>query len=88
MKQFEREQFKKYYIENIYKKSWTYARLTEKEQENIIALLYQTKLFSNTIKDMAYELERVYSAFMTALDYKPFGWREPQEEQKLTSNLS
>lgn len=76
MKNIEREQIKKDYIEKVYKKSWTFERLTFKEQQSIIGLLNDTKLFGNTIKDVTYELNRVYFAFLTALDYKPFGWRE------------
>lgn len=77
MKNIEREQIKKDYIEKVYKKSWTFERLTFKEQQNIIGLLTNTKLFGNNIHDIVYELERVYSAFLTALGYNAFGWREP-----------
>lgn len=86
MKNIEREKIKKDYIET-YKNSWTYARLTKQEQENIIAILNYTKVFGNSIKDIAYELHIIYSAFLTALNYKPFGWRESEEEQKITNNL-
>ena len=85
MKNSEREEIKKDYIENVYKCSWTYERLTDKEKSKIIDLLYSAKLFANTKKDVCYEMHMIYSAFLDALNYAPSGWREPNEEYK--SNL-
>ena len=82
MKNCEREAIKSDYIENVYKRSWTYERLTDKEKSKIIDLLYSAKLFANTKKDVCYEMHVIYSAFLEALDYAASGWREPDKEYK------
>ena len=83
MTNFEREKIKNDYIENVYKKSWTFKRLTELEKTKILDNLYNLKLFANDKKNLAYELHAVYSAFLDALDYKPTGWREKDGEELL-----
>ena len=74
MKQIEREEIRQDII-NIYTKSWTYERLSKDERENVIAILRDCKLYGNNKKQIAETLHDVYSAFLTALNYKPFGWR-------------
>lgn len=74
MKQAEREQIRKDIIK-IYTQSWTYERLSKNEKENIIDLLQTCKLYGNNKKQIGETLHDIYSAFLTALNYKPFGWR-------------
>lgn len=75
MKQIEREQIRQNIINNIYKKSWTYERLSKNEKENIVNLLNNCKLYGNNNTQIGETLHDVYYAFLTALNYKPFGWR-------------
>lgn len=75
MKQNEREQIRQEIINNVYTKSWTYERLSKDEKENIVNLLNNCKLYGNNKIQIGETLHDVYSAFLTALCYKPFGWR-------------
>ena len=75
MKQIEREEIRQDIINKVYKKSWTYERLSEDEKNNIVALLRDCKLYGNNKKQIGETLHDVYSAFLTALNYKPSGWR-------------
>lgn len=87
MKNIERETIRKDYIENLYKNSWTYERLNETEKQNIIAIMQTAKLYGNDKKQIAEELHYIYSAFLSALNYKPFGWREEPEKLEQVENL-
>lgn len=79
MKNIEREKIKIDYIENVYKKSWTFAKLTENEKSKILDILYTLKVYANSADDIAYELHFIYYTFLVALDYKPIGWREEND---------
>lgn len=78
MKNCEREDYKKHLIEDVYKHSWTYAKMTDKERHKIVDALYSANLYGNTTKQLAEELHYIYMAFLSALDYTPIGWRETQ----------
>lgn len=87
MKNIDRENYKKIYIEEVYKKSWTYAKLTEEEQQKIIDILYSAKLYGNNKEQLTNEMHSIYSAFLSALDYDPIHWRETEEEKQFICNF-
>ena len=74
MKQIEREEMRKEVIDT-YKKSWTYERLSRDEKDNIVSILRNCNLYGNSKTQIAETMHDIYSAFLTALNYKPFGWR-------------
>ena len=80
MKREEREEVRRQII-GILKQSWTYERLTHKEREKILSCLEWCKLYGNTKKQLAEELNQIYTAFLAALDYDPITWREPKPEE-------
>lgn len=75
MNKSERESIRQTYL-NIYKNSWTYEKLTRKERQNIISILANCKLYGNTKEQVCEQMHTIYNAFLSALDYKPIGWRE------------
>lgn len=75
MKKIERETIRKDYIENIYKKSWTYERLSKNEKNNIIECLYNCKLYGQNKSQVIETLRDVYNSFLIAINYSPTGWR-------------
>ena len=68
------------YIKLI-EKSWTFARLTDKEKDNCIKALRNTYIFGNYNQRWNI-LQSVYDAFLYALDYSPIGWREKNTAPK------
>ena len=62
------------YLEVI-KKSWTWEKLTEVEQNRFISCpaIYNMK---GTYKQQWHMLNIIYSAFLHGVGYKPTGWRE------------
>lgn len=76
MKIKDREKYRDMYIENVYKKSWTFEKLTQNDQNKILDILYNLKLYGNDIKQLSCEMQQVYCAFLEALDYTYNGWRE------------
>lgn len=78
MRKEQREQIKSDYIYIIIC-SWTYARLTRQEQEQIMELLKNYKPTENTKKDICEALNTIYRAYLVAKDYSPTGWRENNE---------
>ena len=68
------------YLDMI-KKSWTWARLTEKEQQRFIESIEKTKNHTQTPLKGSYAdrwkvMEALYATYLDALEYKPIGWRE------------
>lgn len=60
---------------NMIQKSWTWNRLTQEEQDKFCRKF----VFVNpkgTYRQRLEVLEIFYEGFLTALDYKPIGWRE------------
>lgn len=78
MNKSERESIRQIYLD-IYKKSWTYEKLTNKERNKIIHVLANCELYGNTKKQVCDQLRTIYDTFLSALDYKPIGWRENAE---------
>jgi hypothetical protein len=64
------------FVEMI-KKSWTYGRLTDQERERLFEALSRAHIFGTWVQRWEI-LNDVYFAFLTALGYKPIGWREPE----------
>ena len=67
------------YFQNIIKKSWTWQKLTQEEQQRFIDMDVFDKI-KGTDKQRIEWLNTIYTAFLSALDYKPIGWREENEE--------
>lgn len=67
------------YFQNIIKKSWTWAKLTQEEQQRFIDMDVFDKI-KGTDKQRVEWLNTIYTAFLSALEYKPIGWREEDEE--------
>lgn len=67
------------YFQNVIKKSWTWQKLTEEEQQRFIDMDVFDKI-KGTDKQRVEWLNTIYTAFLSALDYKPIGWRETTED--------
>ena len=67
------------YFQNIIKKSWTWQKLTQEEQQRFIDMNVFDKI-KGTDKQRVEWLNTIYTAFLSALGYKPIGWREEDEE--------
>ncbi len=66
------------------RKSWTWARLTDDERKRFEDMMIgNTGMAHTCIKGglrCRWEIcNGLYEAFLAALDYKPFGWREEKE---------
>ena len=68
------------YFQNVIKKSWTWQRLTEEEQKRFIDMNVFDKIKGND-KTRIEWLNTIYQSFLSALGYKPIGWREETETQ-------
>lgn len=69
---------------NMIANSWTFKRLTKKEQERIFYILsenhIQTREALKGNKKACWNiLQAIYSSFLIALDYNPTNWREGGE---------
>lgn len=67
------------YIENVLKKSWTWQRLTEEERQRFINMNVFDNIKGNDNTRIEW-LYTIYHSFLCALDYKPIGWRETEED--------
>lgn len=70
------------YMEMI-EQSWTWERLTEDEQNRFFETINSTcatDAIKGDYKQRWGILNAMYRAYIMALDYKPIGWREPEEE--------
>ena len=63
------------YFQNVIKKSWTWARLTEEEQKRFIDMNVFDMIKGND-KTRQEWMQTIYHSFISALGYKPIGWRE------------
>lgn len=63
------------YIETVIKKSWTWARLTEEERKRFLSMEVFDEIKGNDRTRIEW-LHTIYNAYLTALGYKPIGWRE------------
>ena len=71
----EREMIRTDMIENVYKKSWTYERLSKIEKTNVIEMLQSCRLFGINKRQICETLNDIYTSFLAALRYEPIGWR-------------
>lgn len=76
----EKEKALEYFVEMI-KNSWTYDKMTEKEKEKLINLLYDNRVI-DALKgnfDNRYKiLNAIYGAYLSGIGYNGFNWREEQ----------
>ena len=68
------------YFQNVIKKSWTWQKLTEEEQKRFIDMNVFDRIKGND-KTRVEWLNTIYQSFLSALGYKPIGWREEAEIQ-------
>lgn len=66
------------YFQRVIKKSWTWDRLTEEEREKFINMDVFDQIKGRTETRVEW-LNTIYTSFLTALGYKPIGWREIEE---------
>lgn len=66
------------YFQNVIKKSWTWERLTNEERQRFIDMDVFDRIKGNDQTRIEW-LNTIYQAFLAALDYKPIGWRETEE---------
>lgn len=66
------------YFQNVIKKSWTWQKLTEEEQKRFIDMNVFDRIKGND-KTRVEWLNTIYQSFLSALGYKPIGWREEAE---------
>ena len=69
------------YFQNVIKKSWTWERLSEEEQQRFIDMDVFDEIKGND-KTRVEWLNTIYKSFLSALGYKPIGWRENGEEKE------
>lgn len=68
------------YFQNVIKKSWTWQKLTEEEQKRFIDMNVFDRIKGNDNTRVEW-LNTIYQSFLSALGYKPIGWREEAEIQ-------
>lgn len=69
----------KNYFQNVIKKSWSWEKLTAEERQRFIDMSVFDKIKGNDQTRIEW-LITIYQAFLSALDYKPIGWREEGED--------
>ncbi len=62
------------YFQNVIKKSWTWEKLTEEEQQRFIDMDVFDKIKGNDETRIEW-LNTIYQSFLAALGYEPIGWR-------------
>lgn len=70
------------YFQKVIKNSWTWERLTEEEKRRFIDMTVFDQIKGNDSTRIEW-LNTIYTAFLSALGYKPIGWRETEEENEL-----
>ena len=63
------------YFQNVIKKSWTWDRLTEEEQQRFMDMNVFDKIKGNDQTRVEW-MYTIYQSYLTALEYQPIGWRE------------
>ena len=72
-----KEQALENFVEMI-KNSWTYARLTDSETKRLLEMLNDIRIkqaLKGTYNHRWEILQAIYCSYLSALDYKPIGWR-------------
>lgn len=77
-----KEQAQADYIAMI-RNSWTFQRMTQKEQKKAIKALHCPDMLQGSYKQRWYTLEAVYRAFLLGIGYDGAYWREPEENKPL-----
>lgn len=67
------------YLQEVIKKSWTWDKLTEEERQRFMNMNVFYKIKGND-KTRIEWLNTIYHSFLSALGYKPIGWREDKEK--------
>lgn len=70
------------YFQNVIKKSWTWEKLTEEEQDRFISMNVFDRIKGNNQTRVEW-LNTIYHTFLYALGYKLIGWRETEEEKEM-----
>ena len=70
------------YFQNVIKKSWTWEKLTEEEQDRFISMNVFDRIKGDDQTRVEW-LNTIYHTFLYGLGYKPIGWRETQEEKEM-----
>lgn len=66
------------YFQRVIKKSWTWEKLTEEEQQRFIDTNVFDRIKGNDDTRIEW-LNTIYQAYLTALDYNSIDWREETE---------
>lgn len=64
-------------------KSWTYARLTEKEKENLHKTFNEVstqEALKGSYIQRWHILQAIYSSYLNALEYDPINWRNRKKQ--------
>lgn len=67
------------YFQKVIKRSWTWEKLTEEEQQRFVDMDVFDKIKGND-KTRIEWLNTIYRAFLGALGYTAIGWRETEED--------
>ena len=70
------------YFQRVIKQSWTWQRLTEEEQQRFIDMSVFDRIKGND-KTRIEWMNTIYHSFLCGIGYKPFGWRETEEEKEM-----
>ncbi len=70
------------YFHNVIKKSWTWDRLTEEEKQRFTDMNVFDRIKGNDQTRVEW-MQTIYQSYLTALGYKPIGWRETEEEKEM-----
>ena len=63
------------------KKSWTWARLTNRERDAFLRATEDSpRAIIGTYRQRWDTLQAMYTAFLYGLNYSPIGWRESEPE--------
>lgn len=74
------------YFQDTIKKSWTWNKLTEEEQQRFVDMVIEDNIFDRIKGKDKTRIEwfnTIYHSFLFALGYKFIGWRETEEEKEL-----
>lgn len=64
----------------VFRRSWTYNRLTEKEREQFeSAMQFVKNTLSGTYQQRAAQMNAAYHSFLMGVGYNGFSWRENHE---------
>lgn len=67
------------YFQNVIKKSWSWEKLTAEERQRFIDMNVFDKIKGSDQTRIEW-LNTIYQSFLSALDFKPIGWREEEED--------